>query len=457
MGGLIVKRSKVKYFDFLKYDNIEKIYKDIRSKTKNKRVLFDFEIYRKTNLYNILFSMYTKNITFGKYNIFLIKEPKYRIIMSQNIYDKVINHFVSKYYLLPSLEKCMIDTNVATRKGRGSSYAFDMIKKYSRSFDKNKKIYVMKLDISKYFYNIDHDILFELVKKRIKDKDILDLIRKILDTTNEDYINEKIKYLIDKEISKNRIECEIEELKSIPLYKKGKGLCIGSMTSQILAIYYLNEVDHYIKEELKYKYYVRYMDDLVLFSYDKDKLKKDYYLIENKIREYKLNLNSKSKIYDCRNGFDFIGYRFVIRNNKMVIKYNKSTFKKVVTNLKYKKHNDYKGYILSRSSYKGYFLRTNTRFNSCYRDFNYIRFNDRCKYLDLYYKDSVIFYKAGSSYLVFGRSAYIVSSILKYKCIRKSYCYSVKRYIEVKDILRFNGINFVTVSGNNFDEEVFGG
>lgn len=457
MDGLIVKKSKIKYLDPLKYDNIERVYKDIKSRTKNKRIIFNFEIYRKSNLYNILLSMYNKDIIFGKYNVFLIKEPKYRIIMSQNIFDKVINHVVSKYYLLPSLEKCMIDTNVATRKGKGSAYAFDVIKKYSRSFDKSKKIYVMKLDISKYFYNIDHDILFDLVKKRIKDKDILKLVRKIIDTTNEEYINERIKYLIDKEISRNNNKCEIEELKSIPLYKKGKGLCIGSMTSQILAIYYLNEVDHYIKEELKYKYYVRYMDDLVLFSYDKDKLKNDYYLIEKKINEYKLNLNKKSRIYDSSDGFNFIGYRFVFKNNKMIIKYNKKTFKRVVSNLKYKKHYDYKGYILSRSSYKGYFIKTNTRFNSSYKNFNIISFNDKCKYLDIYYKDYVIFYKFGSSYFVFDRSAYIISSLLKYKYIKKSYCYSVKRYIDIKDILRINKISFVTVSGNNFEEEVFDG
>lgn len=116
MGGLIVKKSKIKYLDPLKYDNIERVYKDIKSRTKNKRIIFNFEIYRKSNLYNILLSMYNKDIIFGKYNVFLIKEPKYRIIMSQNIFDKVINHVVSKYYLLPSLEKCMIDTNVATGK-----------------------------------------------------------------------------------------------------------------------------------------------------------------------------------------------------------------------------------------------------------------------------------------------------------------------------------------------------
>ena len=86
------------------------------------------------------------------------------------------------------------------------------------------------------------------------------------------------------------------------------------MTSQILAIFYLNDVDYYIKEELKYKYYIRYMDDLVLFSYDKSKLINDYKLIESKINNLKLTLNNKSIIYDCSSGFNFIGYRFIIKN-----------------------------------------------------------------------------------------------------------------------------------------------
>lgn len=128
----------------------------------------------------------------------------------------------------------------------------------------------------------------------------------------------------------------------------------------------------------------------------------------------------------------------MFKNNKVIIKYNKNTFKRVVSNLKYKKHYDYKGHILSWSSYKGYFIKINTRFSSSYKDY-------------------IIFYKFVSSYFVFDRSAYIISSLLKYKYIKKSYCYSVKRYIDIKDILRINKINFVTVSGNNFEEEVFDG
>lgn len=449
-----MKRSKIKFNDILNYELVCEVYKEIKSKTKNKRIIFEYEVFLKSNLYRVLYDLYTNNIHFNRYNIFLIKEPKYRIIMSQNIYDKIINHIVARNFLLPSLEKCLIDTNVATRKGKGASYAFETIKKYFNEFDKSKKIYCMKLDISKYFYNIDHKILLELIERRIKDKRIINLIKNILNTTNEEYVNECITKLINNALIKCNNKNDISELKKIPLYKKGKGLCIGSMTSQILAVYYLNDVDHYIKEELKYKYYVRYMDDLVLFSYDKDKLKNDYYLIEKKINELKLSLNSKSRIYDCNNGFNFIGYRFIIRNNRAIIKYNKKTIKRVINNLKYSKKNNYKKYVLIRGSYKGYLIKTNTRYKKIYRNFNIINSAEKNKKLNEYYSGYIIFNKIGNSYIVSGDSAYMISNILNYKYKRNRYVYSDKKFLYIKDSLRNMKINFVIISGNSFCEEI---
>lgn len=94
----------------------------------------------------------------------MIFEPKPRIVMSQCINDKIVNHFISKYYLLPYLDNKLIDANVATRVNKGTSYANKLMVKYInnlRMIDKNKDIYVLKIDISKYFYNINHNVLIE--------------------------------------------------------------------------------------------------------------------------------------------------------------------------------------------------------------------------------------------------------------------------------------------------------
>lgn len=108
--------------------------------------------------------------------------------------------------------------------------------------------------------------------------------------------NKRIKYIKKLNISLKEQEEKINAINDIPLYTYGKGLPIGNMTSQILAIFYLNDIDHYIKENLKYKYYIRYMDDLLIFDTDKDRLKRDFKLIEVEINKLKLNTNSKSNM-----------------------------------------------------------------------------------------------------------------------------------------------------------------
>lgn len=180
------------------------------------------------------------------FRLFLIFEPKARLVMSQTVSDKIVNHFITNYYLLPYLEKKLIDQNVATRKNKGSSYANKLIIDYINKIrikDKNIDIYCLKIDISKYFYSIDHNLLLKMLKEDIEDKSVIDIIKKVIGETNKPYVNE-----------------------TINKYKESTGLSIGAMTSQFLAIYFLNGLDHYIKEELKCNYYIRYMDDFLIFD-----------------------------------------------------------------------------------------------------------------------------------------------------------------------------------------------
>ena len=199
--------------------------------------------------------------------------------MSQTVFDKIINHFVANYYLIPYLENKLIDSNVATRKNKGGKYAMELIKKYFNKLlinNPGKEIFCLKVDVSKYFYTIDHEILLSVLKKNIYDKDVINLIRIIIDETNKDYINENIS------IFNSKFSVDI------PYYKNGKGLSIGAMTSQFLAIFYLNDLDHYIKEELKCKYYIRYMDDFLILDVDKNRLKFCYKMIKEKLNDLKI-------------------------------------------------------------------------------------------------------------------------------------------------------------------------
>lgn len=364
------------YNDMIKFNNAKCMFNKIKRNCKNKKAIYDYKLYLNENLYRVLELLYKREYKFSKYRIFMIRDPKFRIIMSENIHDKLVNHMVSKYILLPSLESKLIDTNVATRIGKGSGYAFDMFIKYIDKLKySNKEIYVLKIDIKKYFYNIDHKILMNKLKKYIKDKDALRLIYQILNSTNYKYINERISYLkirridyINKlNISNKEKKEKINTISSIPLYKYGKGLPIGNMTSQILAIFYLNDIDHFIKEKLGFKYYIRYMDDLLIIDTDKDKLLKCFKLIESEINKLDLEINSKSNLYKLSNGISFLGYNFIIRNNKLIIKYNNKTIRRINKKLKYLKENDKEQYKRSLGSYKGYLIKSNTKFNKKYK------------------------------------------------------------------------------------------
>lgn len=326
-------------------------------------MIYNFEINLNQNILDILKKLYHKNYVYFKYHIFIICKPKYRIIMSENMPDKMVNHIISDFILLPLLEPKLIDTNVATRKSKGSSYAFNKIIKYLNAFSlKGKEIYILKIDIKEYFYNINHEILMKLIKKYIKDQDCRNIIQYTINTTNYDYINNKINELKTKEINKvNRLsislkekEIKINEINKLPIYQKGKGLPIGNMTSQILAIFYLNEVDHYIKENLQCKYYVRYMDDLVILDNDYQKLVKIFKLIERKINELDLEINAKSNIYKVNEGFSFLGYTFRIKERLQIKCYNK-TYYRIKRHLRKQKKTNVDKYNRSVASYKGYF------------------------------------------------------------------------------------------------------
>lgn len=326
-----------------------------------------FDLQKNINLYNILFDLHNKRYELGRYNIFIINEPKYRLIMSENIRDKVVNHLISSTILIRALDKKLIYSNVATRVGKGSGLANDLLMKYlSNILLKHRRVYCLKMDVKKYFYNINHDVLKRMLKQDIKDKDALDIVFKVIDSTDEDYINEEIDRVRYKEIERVKLlnisdkekDKKIRELLSIPLYDKGKGLGIGNMTSQILAVYYLSEVDHFIKEELGVKYYIRYMDDLVILDSDYEYLKFIYDRVSRMMLEYGLVLNSKSGIHELSRGFSFLGYTYKL-SNKIVIRVNNATFRRVSKHLSSLVKYDIEMFKQSMISYKGFFSRCN--------------------------------------------------------------------------------------------------
>ena len=319
-----MKRVNNLYNRLFNINFILNTYNIIKKNTKNKNKLEKFEQNLSINLIDIKNKINKEN---GKYNLFMIYEPKERLILSLNLKDKIINHMVG-YILFDVLEKSLIDSNVAVRVNKGTSYGIKLVKKYIKKLNYN--YYCLKIDIKKCFYSINHNILKDLLNKKIKDKLFLDILYKIIDSSDEDYILEYAK--------KHNISL-----------KKGYGLPIGNLTSQILGIFYLNKIDHYIKEELKIKYYIRYMDDMVLFHKDKNYLKFCLDKIIIYLKKYDLELNNKTII--TKNSLCFLGYRFYNKKIKILSKNRRRIYKK----LRILKYHNYNKYIKSLSSYYGYF------------------------------------------------------------------------------------------------------
>lgn len=264
-----MKRLNNLYENIYDFNNILSCFNEVCRNTKNKNKVNKFKNYKCIHISRIYNDLKNKTYKVSRYNVFYIYEPKKRRIVSLNMYDKVINHLVSRY-ILNALEPCLIDSNCALRKNKGTRYALDLYYKYR--FKMNNKYgsyYLLKCDIKSYFSSIDLNILKNKISKKIKDKNALNIVYNIIDSDDT--------------------------------------LSIGFMTSQILGIYYLNDLDHFIKEELKIKYYVRYQDDFILIHNNKNYLKYCLNEIKKFLYKEKLELNKKTRIYKNTNNFIFLG------------------------------------------------------------------------------------------------------------------------------------------------------
>lgn len=287
-----MKRKNNLYQYACEMGNIMQAFDEVCRNTKNKRKVRKYKEYKCIYISRIHDIMVNKTYEVGPYTVFKIYEPKERRIVSQNLQDKIINHLVSRQILYPVLNPCLIQENVASIKDRGTKEGLRLEKSFIRKCNiKYKDYYILKCDISKFFASIDHIRLKEKLIKRIKDKDALNIIFKIIDSEEQ-------------------------------------GLGIGNMTSQVLAVFYLNDLDHYIKENLKIKYYVRYQDDFLLFHPSKEYLKECFEKIKIFLNKEKLVLNRKSRIYKNTNNFIFLGRNkkggyAKYRSMKRKIKYKK--------------------------------------------------------------------------------------------------------------------------------------
>lgn len=216
----------------------------------------------------------------SRFREFTVTDPKKRLVLALPYVDRIVHQWLIEEFIKPYYLPRFIKDSYACIPGRGSHAAVKCIQGYMRDMRQRQgKYYIVKMDISKYFYNIDRDVLFKILKRVITSPQLLDLLHTIIFSD----------------------EARV-------------GIPIGNYTSQYFANIYLNELDQYCKHNLGVKYYVRYMDDFILLAPNKRKARRWYLAIQRYAEGYlHLKLNPKSCFYPSSHGLDFVGYK--IMNN----------------------------------------------------------------------------------------------------------------------------------------------
>lgn len=278
------------------FNNIWSAFKKV-NKGKNRYTKESKEFCKETikNLKEIQVDLKNLTVKPVKYTSFEISKPKRRLIYAPDFYSKIIQISINNI-LMPEIEKILIKDTYASIKGRGTHKAADKIQCNMRCAKRKwgSKAYTLKLDIKKFFYNIDRGIMKNIFRKYIKDERLLVLLDLITDSANQ--IGDK-------------------------------GLPLGNTMSQLSANLYLNELDHYLKRRFSIKYYVRYMDDIIIQVESKEKALE----VLNEARRFlKANLNlelneDKSKYQKINKCVNSVGYKIWATHMKLRLN-SKKTF-----------------------------------------------------------------------------------------------------------------------------------
>jgi len=278
------------YGELCSYDNLFLAYKKARKRKTTKPYVIEFERNLKENLLllrsELLLHCYSPKPLVN----FTVHDPKTRKISKSDFRDRIVHHALCSI-IEPIFEKRFIYDSYANRIGKGALKALQRFDYFAKKASRNNtaECYILKADIQKYFENVEHEILLSIIKKRISDKRVIWLIRKILANSST----------------------------------RNRGMPLGNLTSQFFANVYLNELDWFVKTKLKAKHYIRYVDDFAILERDKRKLGfcKDEInmFLKDKL---KVQLHpDKSKILKLGNSINFLGFR-VFYYHKLLKKSN---------------------------------------------------------------------------------------------------------------------------------------
>jgi retron-type reverse transcriptase len=267
------------YEHIISLENLLIAWQEFLSGKKMRKDVLDFHQNLMANIIDLHKELFEKRYKHSSYHAFNISDPKPRNIHKARVRDRLLHHALYRK-LMPFFDRTFIADSYSCRQGRGTHKAMQRFQTFSNKVSKNntRTVWVLKCDIRKFFASIDQSVLTQIITQYIPDKDLLALLSEIIGSFHST--------------------------------REGVGLPLGNLTSQILVNIYMNEFDQFVKHKLKTKYYIRYADDFVFISDDKEWLENLLPRVSAFLAErLKLSLHpDKVFIKTLASGVDFLGW-----------------------------------------------------------------------------------------------------------------------------------------------------
>lgn len=267
------------YKNIISLENLLEAWKEFIVGKKSRKDVQSFELNLMKNIINLHRDLESKIYEHSDYQAFNLSDPKPRSIHKASVRDRLLHHAIYRN-LYPFFDKTFIADSYSCRKNKGTHKAIKRFEQFSRIVSRNDKenVWVLKCDVRKFFASIDQSTLIDILKSYILDKDILNLLTKII--------------------------------VSFSVGREGVGLPLGNLTSQLLVNIYMNKFDQFVKHKIKAKYYICYADDFVFLSTDKVWLHDTLIRVQDFLLEdLKLTLHpNKISITTLASGVDFLGW-----------------------------------------------------------------------------------------------------------------------------------------------------
>ncbi len=269
------------------FNNMYKAYRKAKRGKGYKKSSAQFGIMALDGINRLIEQLNNKTYKISDYQEFKVYEPKERIIKTTAFKDKVVQHSLCDNVILPRLKEIFIYDNCAGQKGKGTLFGLNRLSEQMAEFYERYGTdgYILKCDISKFFYSIPHQQLKDIVNYYFSDdKDICWLCDLFIDST------------------------------------EGKGIPLGNQINQGFALLYLDGLDKLIKGELGIQYYGRYMDDFYLIHPSREYLKYCLEVITEFLSTLELSLNGKTQIFPIKNGVSYLGFHTYITSDGKIIR-----------------------------------------------------------------------------------------------------------------------------------------